>query len=662
MNLTSKIGIAVSGCKNGYAVLATDNIDANSPLLKQGLRDQRSYMRVTEPGHDFYTMTICPDTLVLSACRSSVDAVGSSGGYIAVSVFVPVNIQVRKAATLLHSMLEAYWTEYMHPMFGSPLRDKFENAYPLRQILDKAQDSCSIPAIRYKVFPSETQKPPLFCEFTGLAEVDAAMANPFHRVYAQGAEVIFIPKGFMNTPVVNHNLESINYVSIQRTLPLTAMGRLMVPAGAAFSVADYTVDGKSYPSPADVSLTAGSRLAYSLILPSGEKKVFDGSLQEAIQLRMVAKKGDDYELLPPRITVHLSVTGLAPGMAVGLNNGRRDPAEGFRRPDGLWEFKIPCSGFPYSLVETKNGRAIRTLVRDAVTQHNVGQTVIEAKVMPSGGVKSLGGGGSRKDFKLTKPMIIAIGAVALALIGFLVWLFFLRTPDTPESSDSTETTTGSTTTGGESNDSSDKDKSQTPEYCYIVIPAETLAEHAQDYHDFYITSEVLEKIDDVAVYENGRTKVIRLSKGHDKLSKDKPLEISILAKNGQVINKFTLDKTNLVDGQYDDLMKFPANTKERYVVRPMKEEALTAEMYEKYKNFDPSGKDFKPMKPVQNSGETGGNVSPATSKQQTNPAVDTKTTTPATGAQGGKKPKPTPNPTPKPTPNPTPKPVIESVL
>lgn len=221
----------MSGCKNGYAVLAVENMDTGSPLLKQGLRDQRSYMRVTEPGHDFFTMTITSEALVLSACRSSVDAVGSSGGYIAVSIFVPVYMQAKGAATLLRSMLEAYWAEYMHPMFGSPLRDKFESAFKLREMLAAASGSFTVRELRYRVFPSETQKSPLFCEYGDVAEVDAVMANPFHRQYARGAEVIFVPRGFMNTAPVNHNLDPVEYVTPQRSRPPHGGGQAHAPAG-----------------------------------------------------------------------------------------------------------------------------------------------------------------------------------------------------------------------------------------------------------------------------------------------------------------------------------------------------------------------------------------------------------------------------------------------
>lgn len=617
----------MSGCKNGYAVLAVENMDTNSPLLKQGLHDQRSYMRVTEPGHDFFTMTITSEAVVLSACRSSVDAVGSSGGYIAVSVFVPVYMQAKGAATLLRSMLEAYWAEYMHPMFGSPLRDKFESAFKLREMLAAAHGSFTMRELRYRVFPSETQKPPLFCEYGDVAEVDAVMANPFHRQYAQGAEVIFVPRGFMNTSPVNHDMETIPYVTPQRSAPLTAVGRLTLPPGAIFSLTDYKVNGMPYPSPADVSLDSRSQLSYTLVLPGGEKKHFEGTLQEALQRRVISAKGDDYQVVPPLFTVRLAVKGVSPSMPLGLGNGRRDPAEGYRNAAGLYEFRIPCSGFPYSLMETKNGKAHRTLARDVVTDLNAGSPAIEVRVT---GVTPAPhpGGANRSSFKLTKPMLIAIGAVALALVAFLVWLFFLRTPDVPEQGEgesSGQTAPQKTMEDSAKDDKGKDDATAEPEYCYIIFPAETIREISKGNHGYDVVLSSVADLEHVGNYDDKALKyeVIRVPKvkGINFADKDSRT-ITLFQKNGNLISTLELTKTNLPDGAYEDLMKFPKNTRQNYVVVPGQD--MDPETYEQLQSFDPAGKTFKPMKKSQ----------PAQTTQPTQTPKQP-TTSPAPGYQTG---------------------------
>lgn len=640
----------MSGCKNGYAVLAVENMDTGSPLLKQGLRDQRSYMRVTEPGHDFFTMTITSEAVVLSACRSSVDAVGSSGGYIAVSVFLPVYMQAKGAATLLHSMLEAYWAEYMHPMFGSPLRDKFESAFKLREMLAAAHGSFTMRELRYRVFPSETQKPPLFCEYGDLAEVDAVMANPFHRQYAQGAEVIFVPRGFMNTAPVNHDMETIPYVTPQRSAPLTAVGRLTLPSGAIFSLTDYTVNGMPYPSPADVSLDSRSQLSYTLVLPGGEKKHFGGTLQEALQRRVISAKGDDYQVVPPLFTVRLAVKGVSPSMRLGLGNGRRDPAEGYRNAAGLYEFRIPCSGFPYSLVETKNGKAHRTLVRDVVTDQNAGSPSIEVRVTGATPAPHPGGA-NRSSFKLTKPMLIAIGAVALALVGFLVWLFFLRTPDVPEQGEgesSGQTVTANKHSSDDMEDGTGMDDTAEPEYSYIIVPAETIGEVSRGNKQYdlllYPVADPAANLQDAGIYYDSalRIEVIRVPKVKNlSFSDDAPWTLNFFQKSGNPISTIELSPTNLPDGNYEDLSSFPKNRHNTYVVVPQ-QQPLDPAKYKELKAYDPAGKPFKPMqkseaaqpKPQPTTPPAAGNQTAGPTKPVTKPGSQAKGKDPKTKGQG----------------------------
>ena len=56
MSIINNIGLAVTGCKNGYAVFGAAGGACSDPLEVQTvLRDMRSYMRVTEPGRVYYS-------------------------------------------------------------------------------------------------------------------------------------------------------------------------------------------------------------------------------------------------------------------------------------------------------------------------------------------------------------------------------------------------------------------------------------------------------------------------------------------------------------------------------------------------------------------------------------------------------------------------------
>ena len=125
MSIINNIGLAVTGCKNGYAVFGAAGGACSDPLEVQTvLRDMRSYMRVTEPGRVYYSMEYTDRSVVYSIYRSSIDSVGSTGAYIGVHLFVPYDYGVCSVRRVLTVLSDAYWAEYMHPMFGSPLSGK----------------------------------------------------------------------------------------------------------------------------------------------------------------------------------------------------------------------------------------------------------------------------------------------------------------------------------------------------------------------------------------------------------------------------------------------------------------------------------------------------------------------------------------------------------
>lgn len=415
----------------------------------------------------------------------------------------------------------------------------------------------------------------------------------------------------MNTAPVNHNLDPVEYVTPQRSAPLTAVGRLMLPPAALFSLADYMVNGKPYRSPSDVSIDSRSTLSYTLVLPGGGKKHFEGTLRDAERRGIITRKGDDYEILPPRMSVRLAVAGVPSGISLGLDNGRRDPAEGLRGADGLYEFKIPCSGFPYSLVETKGGKVHRVLSRDVVTDRSVGQDVTEVNVMESalsgsrhsGGTGFIGGARAGK-FRLTRPMLIAIGAVALALVIFLVWLLFLRTPDVPEQPEPTPSGQTSPDKKHAQSGTPGADMSGT-RYCYLIIPSETIVEAIPGWKSYDLTSDILSDLPGAGIYydKDLRVEVIRIPAHEDLNLKESPLKLVFLKKGStkEVIGTLELSGTNLPEGGYKDLLKYPSNSADRYVVVPGL--PLDNVKYQEYKAFDPEGKDYKPLVHIATDGD-----------------------------------------------------------
>lgn len=446
MSMTDRIGIAVSGCKNGYSILTTtENVDRNSADVKQALRDQRSFMRVNEPRHTYYTMSILPDSIVVSACRSSIDSVGSSGAYIAVSLLIPHFIVLNNGTGLLDLLLDAYWNEYMHPMFGSPVPGKIENINALRNILNANAKSFSTSTLRYKITPSRHNLPPVYISFNSEMDVDIVMANPYHTQYSQGAEVIFLPRTLFSGGPVSFNTET-KTVPIQKAKPLSATDRLTLPQDAAFTICDYAVDGTAYPQMQDVSIVPQSRLSYTLKISDGQKFQFQGTLDEALRRNIIVRKANDYELVPPRITIQIRLKGHQPalGEILTLVSAKGEKAGARMIEDGLYEWQIMCGHFPYSLYR-ESGRTRTLLKQNAVTADSLSREPLEIDVTPQ--TTNINGSNNNKDIKradTTKKKsipawLIASIAVACVLIIALSVYIFNGSEDNDMSENDTET-------------------------------------------------------------------------------------------------------------------------------------------------------------------------------------------------------------------------------
>lgn len=562
MNIINQIGIAVSGCKNGYALLAySDNVDRNSPDIKQALRDQRSFMRINEPKHTFYTMSLLRDKLVISACKSSIDSVGSSGAYIAVSLLVPHTIQVAHGATLLSHLLEAYWSEYMHPMFGSPVPGKLENIHPLLNILNANAGEFSPAKLRYKITPSMQSQPPVYIGFNSLHDVDAAMSNPYHNQYSRGAEVIFLPQNLMSGGLVSFNTDMVQGV-IQKSKPLAAINRLMVSTDTACKLSNYAVDGVIYPNPADISLSPQSHISYILTLPDGSRAQYQGTLENALHTNKIMHKGEDYVIVNPRIRVRLRLLGAydeQPGTLILVGSQGRKAGARIVGTD-LYEWDIMCAQFPYSLYLEK-GRTSKLLQSDAITADSLGAAEKEIDLTPLLKPKTIQQSNSESALnpnattlqaikKLPRWLIAAISVVITLILALIIYIFFLKDSDDEPQTDTEAIIQEDTTV-------------VKPDTTVISIPSMAVRECLQGKtFDKVETKDFpAEAIIEPFSKENGI--VIKIPNNAKQKFAQYP-EIKFVDKNGVQIATVPLETSTVAD--MTDLLLFPANNAREFKV------------------------------------------------------------------------------------------------
>lgn len=443
MSISNNIGLAVSGCKNGYAVFGTaGNLDRNSLEVKGALRDMRAYIRVAEPGKVFYSMEYLDRHIVYGVYRSSIDSVGSTGAYIAVHLFVPCTVRVDGLASLLDRLLDAYWTDFMHPMFGSPLPGKIEDISRLSAMLESAQAGFHELSARYSHRNSDPSALPLYIGYRAEGDVERIFSNPFHAAYYRASRVILVPAAMLDDPKADNVLFNTD---VQTILPQHGraeglLGSLTVPLNINVRMAALTVDGRDVLSAGeDYSLTPDSAIHYELKIPGRRIAKFTGTLQQALDQKLIRKAGGDYEIMPVLIEVRAAVKGAMRSDCLPVlisDTGKEYRIKNL--PGGHAGWLVPSDGFPYALgiYTPQRSEKVRDNFVNAATVSSTPYPVDMNELASAGDVNRPPSLQEYTEEKLVEQdrsrLFIIIGAaVAVAALCFCIWWFWLRDEEEP---------------------------------------------------------------------------------------------------------------------------------------------------------------------------------------------------------------------------------------
>ena len=188
-----EIGLAIWGCKGGYSVFCNNNvIDVKSSVIRNTLKDIRSFIRLNASGVDFYALEFTDMYKVYTIYRSSNDSNGSSGAFIAVTVFVPHSLSIKNVRTLLEEIINAYFKEYIHPIFLSPLDGKYDNIAPFVKILDEHKQDVFPEKMKYiRNISTQDDIPQVLC-YSDISLVDEYFATPYRKQFYACQEVMFL--------------------------------------------------------------------------------------------------------------------------------------------------------------------------------------------------------------------------------------------------------------------------------------------------------------------------------------------------------------------------------------------------------------------------------------------------------------------------------------
>lgn len=312
-NYTNQIGIIITGCRNGYAVLChSQNIDIASADIKPTIRDMREFMRVNTPLKDYYSLEFTPRSVVFTQYRSSIDSAGAGGGYIAISLHVPHNLQLQNPDKLLNTMMDAYFTEHIHPVFGNPLGGTVERIEPFVAILDRNAESISTRKQQYEVSPSNQSQRPKAITFTDVTIPSKVMNNPYHPEYYSYRKVMLLPEDFITMPQTSKVVfgEPIGTISAIMHPSINVVGKIYTLQQQVCKIVQFTRgngdDCTSTYSSESFSPNEQVRITFDVY---GKQFQFSGTLQDAIIQKLIIPQGKNYAFGFIAYTLPLEITG-----------------------------------------------------------------------------------------------------------------------------------------------------------------------------------------------------------------------------------------------------------------------------------------------------------------------------------------------------------------
>ena len=193
--MDNTIGLIIWGCKGGHRILCSDNIDYQDSSIANTTKDIRSFVRFNLVNLTTYAIEFTDKYKIFTIYRSSNDS--GTGGYIAITVYIPHNLKIEGLRPILDDMMNAYFNEYVHPILCSYLPGKYDNIELFLHIL-KTKAVTKPDANMYSYKSSEQNNDIHLRLYDSIDEVDEFFASPYRKEFFCSQEVMFMSRDMYN--------------------------------------------------------------------------------------------------------------------------------------------------------------------------------------------------------------------------------------------------------------------------------------------------------------------------------------------------------------------------------------------------------------------------------------------------------------------------------
>ena len=312
--MQSRIFLAVSGCKRGFSVFhISPGLDLSYPGVGDSLCDMRKYLRVAMPGVDYYGLDFIKGFRVCSIYRSTLDAAGSSGGFVSIALFIPDGFSCRNTRQVLLHLLETYYERHFNRQVGIPVAGVNEDFSGVEGLLSSFSNYFAKEPLHYLASVSNFQADPIYLSGPTPEAIDTVFASPYQKAYLSGSKLIMLPDNVMRNPGAYSVVFNtpVRTVTAKPGISDRLMGNLLPLNQKDCAISRFILNGIDYTSTyTSVCLSPLDTIDFDVILPNGKSASIKGTVEQSLKRKVLVPSGYSYAFNFFPYDVAVQVTGL----------------------------------------------------------------------------------------------------------------------------------------------------------------------------------------------------------------------------------------------------------------------------------------------------------------------------------------------------------------
>lgn len=291
--MSNNIGLIIWGCKGGHKVFCSNGVvDYKQEIYSNTIKDIRSFVRFNLTKLTTYAIEFTDRYKVFTIYRSCNDS--GTGGYVAITVYIPHELRVVNLRTSLDLMMDYYFKEYVHPTLGTYYDGKYDDIELFAHYIEEFQSFKDKP---FKYSSSIQDDKPHLKLYENINEVDAFFESPYRKEFFKCQEVMFMSKELYNkrpeTLRFNFEEKIIENVTDPEKLPQLAIGDNMAVVGLKINGEKVDVSSRHPINASTTTVEITLRRKYcsdSYITGNVAALVEEGKLQEKEGVIMLGSK------------------------------------------------------------------------------------------------------------------------------------------------------------------------------------------------------------------------------------------------------------------------------------------------------------------------------------------------------------------------------------